>query len=159
VSATVRNKRNGKFPYFGATGQIGWIDDYRQDGTYVLLGEDGAPFLDKTKNKAYIVRGKCWVNNHAHVLKGKPDICDDEFLCHALNWADYREAVTGSTRLKLPQNTMNKVLLPAPTMEEQIFIARQLTAALEQVTGVRKALEAQLSDVEALSWRVLDNSF
>ena len=69
-----------------------------------MLGEDGAPFLDPNKNKAYIVEGKCWVNNHAHVLKGKTNVCDDDYLCIALNYADYSNAVTGSTRLKLPQN-------------------------------------------------------
>jgi type I restriction enzyme S subunit len=45
ISQTARNKREGPYPYFGATGQVGWIDGYRQDGKYVLLGEDGAPFL------------------------------------------------------------------------------------------------------------------
>ncbi|MGH8124132.1 MAG: restriction endonuclease subunit S, partial [Rudaea sp.] len=106
VSQTERNKREEKYPYYGATGQVGWIDDFRQDGEYVLLGEDGAPFLDLHKPKAYRVSGKCWVNNHAHVLRGKDGICDNDYLCFALNWVDYSDAVTGSTRLKLPQSTM-----------------------------------------------------
>jgi type I restriction enzyme S subunit len=144
VSQTERNKREGPFPYFGATGQVGWIDDYRQDGKYVLLGEDGAPFLDPQKPKAYVVEGKCWVNNHAHVLKGKDGICDDDFLCFALNWADYSDAVTGSTRLKLPQNTMNRLLIPKPPIEKQRQIAARLKAQLAEVDKARQAAEAQL---------------
>ena len=75
VNASERNKRiKGKkrdelYPYYGATGQVGWIDGYIFDGEYVLVGEDGAPFLDPLKEKAYIVSGKFWVNNHAHILK------------------------------------------------------------------------------------------
>jgi len=57
------------YPYYGATGLVGYIDGYLLDGEYVLLGEDGAPFLDGMSNKAYIVKGKVWVNNHAHVAK------------------------------------------------------------------------------------------
>ena len=74
INSDCRNKRvNGKsqsdlYPYYGATGQVGWIDGYLLDGEYVLLGEDGAPFLDSLASKAYLVHGKVWVNNHAHSL-------------------------------------------------------------------------------------------
>ena len=56
------------YPYYGATRQVGWIDDYLFDEELVLLGEDGAPFLDFLKDTAYLVKGKSWVNNHAHVF-------------------------------------------------------------------------------------------
>ncbi len=155
VSQTERNKRQGIYPYFGATGQVGWIDDYRQDGKYVLLGEDGAPFLDPEKPKAYIVEGKCWVNNHAHVLKGKDGIYDDDFLYFALNWADYSDAVTGSTRLKLPQNTMNRLLVPNLPIEKQRQIAARLKAQLAEVDKARQAAEVQLRDANALRVAIL----
>jgi type I restriction enzyme S subunit len=159
ISQTVRNKRVGPFPYYGATGQVGWIDAYRQDGKYVLLGEDGAPFLDAEKTKAYIVEGKCWVNNHAHVLKGKEGICDDDFLCFALNWADYTEAVTGSTRLKLPQNTMNRLLIPKPRIDQQRLIASRLKGQLDEVEVARKAAGTQLRDSRLLRSRTLTEFF
>ena len=69
VNATERSSRIGDVPYYGATGQVGWIDDYLTDEELVLLGEDGAPFLDLMKDKAYLISGKAWVNNHAHILK------------------------------------------------------------------------------------------
>lgn len=59
------------YPYYGATGLVDYIDDYLIDGEFVLVGEDGAPFLNKNKDKAYIVKGKIWVNNHAHILSSK----------------------------------------------------------------------------------------
>ena len=57
------------FPYYGATGEVGKIDDYLFEGEHLLLGEDGAPFLEPFKNKAYLVKGRFWVNNHAHILQ------------------------------------------------------------------------------------------
>jgi restriction endonuclease S subunit len=159
VSQTERNKREGAYPYYGATGQVGWIDGFRQEGKYVLLGEDGAPFFDSNRNKAYIVEGKCWVNNHAHVLKGKVEICDDDFLCFALNWADYSEAVTGSTRLKLPQSTMNRLFIPKPHIDEQRQIAARLKAQLAEVETARQATQVQLRDAALLRQRLLQQTF
>lgn len=151
VSQVERNKKIGRYPYYGATGQIGLIDGYRQDGKYVLLGEDGAPFLDPNKPKAYIVEGKCWVNNHAHVLKGKKDICDDDFLCIALNYADYSNAVTGSTRLKLPQNMMDNLLIPNPSYDEQKAIAKHFLSQIQEIEKAREATEKTRQDLQAIS--------
>lgn len=82
-------KAENRFPYYGATGQVGYIDDYLCDFEAILLGEDGAPFLESMKNKAYIVSGKYWVNNHAHILKTKENIANNKFICHFLNILDY----------------------------------------------------------------------
>ncbi|ECO5045598.1 restriction endonuclease subunit S, partial [Salmonella enterica] len=61
------------YPYYGATGEVGKIDGYIFDEELVALGEDGVPFFDHLKTKAYFLHGKTWVNNHAHVLKGWPN--------------------------------------------------------------------------------------
>lgn len=122
------------FPYYGATGQVGWIDDFLTDGEFLLLGEDGAPFLDKTATKAYPISGKGWVNNHAHILSPR---CDFEYLKHYLNHIDYSPYVKGSTRLKLTQSDMCSipVLLP-PLKEQKRIVAKieQLFAMLDKIT-------------------------
>ena len=74
INSRERQQRLGNIPYYGATGQVGTIDDYLFDEELVLLGEDGAPFFDSFKNKAYLINDKSWVNNHAHVLKGISDL-------------------------------------------------------------------------------------
>ena len=74
VNGTEREQRTANrsqselFPYFGATQQQGWIDDYIFDEELVLLGEDGVPFFEPLRKKAYLIAGKSWVNNHAHVF-------------------------------------------------------------------------------------------
>lgn len=100
------NKNTLKYPYYGATGIVGEIDDYLYNGELVLLGEDGAPFLNKYANKAYLVNGKFWVNNHAHMLKSKTN---NKFLLYYLNWIDYSKYVSGTTRLKLSQHNLIKI--------------------------------------------------
>jgi len=112
----VGKKKSKLYPYYGATGQVGLIDDYLFDGEYILLGEDAAPFLDKNAQKAYMIIGKSWVNNHAHILKS---LILSKYLTHCLNSINYLNYVYGTTRLKLTQENMNKILIPVPPFKEQ----------------------------------------
>lgn len=145
INASERSKRIGSYPYYGATGQVGWIDDFRQDGEFVLLGEDGAPFLDITKSKAYLVSGKCWVNNHAHVLKGRDNICLNKYLLYFLNQTDFRSFVNGTTRLKLTQASLRQIPVNLAPIEEQKCIItkiEELFSVLDSgITSLKKAQE------------------
>lgn len=133
------------YPYYGATGQVGFIDDYITDGEYVLLGEDGAPFLEAFSNKAYIISGKTWVNNHAHVLRSKTN---NKFLCYYLNSFNYKGYVSGTTRLKLTQAEMKRIPVPVPPLSEQERIVSRIEELFSQLdAGVEtlKKTKAQLS--------------
>ena len=144
VNSTERAERVGDVPYYGATGQVGYIDTPIFDEELVLLGEDGAPFLDSTKPKAYLIRGKSWVNNHAHVLRGKPGLVNS-FLLYQLNCIDYRPYVSGTTRLKLPQGPMKRIPLLVPPEPEQ----RQIVAEIEKQFTRLEAGIAALRRVQA----------
>ena len=133
--------RHELYPYYGATGQVGWIDDYLFDEELVLLGEDGAPFLKGTRNKAYIIKGKSWVNNHAHVLRALFGITTNSFLCHYLNVFDYHDYVTGTTRLKLNQSRMRKISVPLPPLPEQQRIVAKIEELFTQLDAGVAALE------------------
>lgn len=129
------------FPYYGATGEVGKIDDYIFNEELVALGEDGVPFLDHLKNKAYLLTGKTWVNNHAHVLKGWPNGLNNRLLLHYLNQFDYQNYVNGGTRLKLTQANMRKIPVPLPPLAEQKIIVDKLEALLRQVETIKSHLE------------------
>jgi type I restriction enzyme, S subunit len=118
VNSKERDGRQGSIPYYGATGQVGWIDDYIFDEELLLLGEDGAPFLDKTKPVAYVVSGRSWVNNHAHVLRALVKFTSNGFLKHLLDFADFSDFVTGTTRLKLTQSDMRRIPILLPPLPE-----------------------------------------
>ena len=150
ISAIEREKRiehksqSELFPYYGATGMVGWIDDYLIDDEYVLIGEDGAPFFDKSKDIAYLINGKSWVNNHVHILKAKPKIACDKFILHYLNsFNDFGGFVNGTTRLKLNKGQLERIPIPLPPLSEQKQIAalfQSIETAMEQVDGQEKNL-------------------
>jgi type I restriction enzyme, S subunit len=132
------------FPYYGATGQIGFIDNFRTEGARILLGEDGAPFLDKNKDKAYLVNGRFWVNNHAHVLQGAAGLVNNKFLCYQLNLIDYQPFVSGTTRLKLTSSAMKKLPLVLAPLKEQERIANKLEELFSDLNaGVEELKAAQ----------------
>jgi len=117
----------------------------------VLLGEDGAPFLESTKPKAYLIEGRSWVNNHAHVLRGKNGI-SNRFLMYQLNQVNYRPFVSGTTRLKLPQAPMRQIpLVIAPEKEQRRIVAeieKQFTR-LDAAVAALKRVQANLKRYRA----------
>lgn len=126
VSAKERALRFGPVPYYGAAGQVGWIDKPIFDEDLILLGEDGVQFFDPLKARSYIISGPAWVNNHAHVLR-PAKVVDIRFLNHYLNRFDYRGHANGTTRLKLTKSAMLRIPVLLPPLAEQ----RRIVAALE----------------------------
>ena len=141
INATERAKRKGNIPYYGATGQVGVIDDYLLEGEFILLGEDGAPFLEPLKNKAYKIKGKAWVNNHAHVLRSFFGEIGNEYMLHYLNIFDYKDYVNGTTRLKLTQEKMKKICIPLPPLNEQKRIVEKLDSLFEKTGKIKEVIE------------------
>ena len=130
IPITASDRKEGKYPYYGANGVQDYVDDYIFDDELVLLAEDGGNFGSKTKPIAYRVSGKCWVNNHAHVIKPKNRI-DVDFLCYSLMFYNTDGLVNGATRQKLTQATMRKMLIPDLSKEQQLDIVNQLNRIVE----------------------------
>jgi restriction endonuclease S subunit len=119
----------GPYPYFGANGQQGWINDYLFDEPLVLIAEDGGHFSNPERGIAYKIKGKAWVNNHAHVLRPREGIIDVDYLAHALRNKDVRRHLSGSTRDKLTKAGACQIEIPLPPLEEQ----RRIAAILDKV--------------------------
>ena len=144
------------YPYYGATGQVDYIDDYLLDGEYILLGEDGAPFLNPLENKAYIVNGKFWVNNHAHILQSKTN---NKFLCYYLNTVNYKGLVTGTTRYKLTQAAMKRIIVPVPPLPEQELIVAHIEELFSELDAGVETLKKTKAQLDVYRQAVLKEAF
>ena len=143
IPITAENRKEGEYPYYGANGIQGYVDDYIFDGEFVLLAEDGGNFGSKEKPIAYRISGKCWVNNHAHVLKPKAGL-DVDYLCYSLMFYKVDGMVNGATRQKLTQAAMRKMQIPSRSIEEQEYIVDELNR-ISKMREQRK-LELKLLD-------------
>lgn len=159
INATERNKRLGNIPYYGATGQVGWIDDYLTDEHLVLIGEDGAPFLDLLKNKAYIIKGKSWVNNHAHILKSFYGEIGNKYLCNYLNVFNYKGYINGTTRLKLTQKNLDIIPVPLAPINEQKKIVNIIESLFTKLDKAKELIENTLAQFEQNKMAILHKAF
>lgn len=159
VNSEERATRTGEVPYYGATGQVGWIDDFLTSEELVLVGEDGAPFLDYAKDKAYMIAGKAWVNNHAHILKSYFGTCGNKFIMHYLNCFNYMGYVNGTTRLKLTQASMNILPIPLPPLTEQQRIVDRIESLFAKLDEAKEKAQAALDSFENRKAAILHQAF
>lgn len=145
VPITATERQPGPYPYYGANGIQDYVADYIFDDELVLLAEDGGNFGSKDKPIAYRVSGKCWVNNHAHVLKPKEGL-DVNYLCYSLMFYDVTGLVNGATRQKLTQADMRKMEIPFPPLDEQ----RKIAAVLDKVSDLIVKRRQQLDKLDEL---------
>ncbi|MBK6277564.1 MAG: restriction endonuclease subunit S [Gammaproteobacteria bacterium] len=117
LSAQERGSRSGDIPYYGASGIIDWIDEHIFDEDLVLVSEDGANLLNRSTPIAFVVRGKYWVNNHAHILK--PMDQNLIFWAERIETIDLRPFVTGSAQPKLTIEALANVVIAVPSDESE----------------------------------------
>lgn len=134
----------GEYPYWGANCIVDHVDSWLFNEDLILLGEDGAPFFDRTKPVAFHVKGRVWVNNHAHVLRPLSRLNPD-FLTHALNSVDYRTFVEGTTRDKLTQGRMNAIPIQCPSLEEQRRITEYVERGATQLDALARRVGAVIT--------------
>lgn len=143
ISEELRRDRKGSFLYYGASGPIDTIDGYTHDGSFLLVGEDGANLLSRSKPIAFLAHGKIWVNNHAHVLG-----CESEaalrYLGFVINAMDLAPFVTGSAQPKLTKKNLDQLPVPAPPLDETIEIVRRV----ETLFAFADRLEARLAQAQ-----------
>jgi len=145
VNENMRNKRiagkpqSALYPYYGANGQVGWIDDCIFDEPLVLLAEDGG-FFDVIGKVAYRIEGKTWVNNHAHVLRPLPGI-NLGYVHYALNAMSLMPFVSGTTRLKLNQGNAQRIPIALAPQNEQKRIATIVEKLLGDLRIAKNSLQ------------------
>ncbi len=143
VNGNERAKRPGPYQYYGANGQQGWIDGYLFDEELVLLAEDGGFFFDSIKPASYRVSGKCWVNNHAHVLRPLNDV-DADWLHFTLSFADYSSFIPEPIRPKLNQKNAKLIEVPIPPLSEQ----KRIVVRIKNQTSRSEEIKQRLLEME-----------
>ena len=150
-----RELRHGSYPYYGATGIMGFVNDFLFEGLHILVAEDGS--VEKPDGTPYmqLVDGKFWVNNHAHVLTGETSE-DTRFLYYATSTVAIRPYISGSVQDKLSQRNLNRIPIPYPDPSTRRAIARILGALDDKIELNRRMSETLGTVVGALfkSWFV-----
>jgi type I restriction enzyme S subunit len=136
---SVRNKRKGQIPYFGASGPIDLIDEFIFDEPLLLLAEDGMNLIFRSSPLIYKVTERCWVNNHAHVLR-PTDTTDIDFYAEYLEAISYEPFITGTYQKKITKADCERIPVPVPPMSEQKEIASTFAAINRELKDIAARL-------------------
>lgn len=146
LESEIRFERQGRFPYYGASGIIDFVDDFIFEGKFILVGEDGANILSRSTPLAFIATGKFWVNNHAHILKSRTG--NDEYFCMQLELNDFSNIASGSAQPKLTKDALANVQLVVPSLEEQNEIITYLDYSKEVIDGTCQKITEQIEKLK-----------
>ena len=116
LNSRQRAQRKGIYRYYGAAGILDHVDDFLFEGVHVLTGEDGSVVDPNGHPVTQYVWGQFWVNNHAHVLKGKMGYCD-EHIYLLMQTQEIRAFVTGAVQPKLNQNNLKSIPILVPSTD------------------------------------------
>lgn len=140
IKSADRDNSEGTTPYYGASGVIDFVEGFTHEGDNLLIGEDGANLVTRTKPIAFIAKGKYWVNNHAHVL-GENGSCKLKYLEFFINSIDLKPYVSGSAQPKLNRKNMDSILVSNPPIELQNQFAKSVQAIETQKAQAQSSLE------------------
>ena len=155
ISAAQRTNVAKIYDYYGASGKIDKIDKYIFNEKLLLIGEDGANLVTRSKPIAFFAEGQYWVNNHAHCIDS-PDKCILEFLCFYINAISLEKYITGSAQPKMTQDNMNSILIALPPYKEQQQISQRLDVIWSSIDKIEFEKENVLELVDNVKSKILD---
>lgn len=158
INRDERAGRSGDIPYYGANGQVGWIDQHIFDEDIVLVVEDET-FIGREKPFSYVVRGKSWVNNHAHVLRPLAGMSAD-YLNTVLAFYDFIPLTSGTTgRRKLTKAGLLSAPVVVAPLDEQQEIARRVHVAFAALDAIESNVNRAIEVAARVTSAVLAKAF
>lgn len=143
-AVTGAKRESGNIPYYGASGIVDYVKDYIFDGDYLLVSEDGANLLARNTPIAFSIKGKNWVNNHAHVLKFD-NLTSQKFVEYYLNSICLSTWISGAAQPKLNQENLSRIPIPIPPLAEQHRIVSILDRFESLTTSLQSGLPAEIA--------------
>lgn len=137
---TESDRTKGIYPYYGASGIVDYVDNYIFDGEYLLVSEDGANLKARVTPIAFSVKGKIWVNNHAHVLQFENRF-QQRFVELYLENTDISQYITGAAQPKLNQEALNNIPIPFPPLSIQQEIVNKIEGWQKIIDGAKQIIE------------------
>ena len=142
---TAKDRIEGEIPYYGASGIVDHVRDYIFDGDFLLVSEDGANLEVRHTPIAFPIKGKTWVNNHAHILRFK-QYCTQVFMEYYINLMDISDIITGCAQPKLTQANLNNINV----FDTPLYLQHQFATKIEAIEKQKELIKQSISETETL---------
>ena len=159
IPITKSRRKSGSVPYYGASGIVDHVADFIFDEDLLLVSEDGANLLARTYPIAFSIRGKTWVNNHAHVLRFAFRVYQT-FVEHYLNSISLAPYVSGMAQPKLNQRALNSIPVPWHSDESRISqVVDRILYAEPKTKELESICHKKLTALTELKQSILHKAF
>ena len=156
LNKSQRNKIKGDIPYYGSNGLADLVNKFIFDEDLVLIAEDGGNFNEfYSKKIAYMISGKSWVNNHAHVLSADNKIISTEWLLYSLMHKNIIKFIIGTTRLKLNKSALENIMIWVPSYKKM----KLLSDEVQNIALSRKNILDKISLSKKLQKNLINQIF
>lgn len=156
---TKKDRVEGIYPYYGASGIVDYVDNYLFDEDLLCISEDGANLLMRTYPIAFPISGKAWVNNHAHVLRFKC-MATQRYVEYYFAGLKLDEYITGAAQPKLTQKALNSIIINIPrSLDEQHAIVTRLDALSSNICKLEELQQKTIAECDALKQAMLREIF
>ncbi|WP_405570208.1 restriction endonuclease subunit S [Winogradskyella sp. Asnod2-B02-A] len=148
--------KNKIYDYYGASGVIDKVENYLFDDDNILIGEDGANLLTRSKRLAFIAKGQYWVNNHAHIIH--PKTGNINYMAEMLELIDYTPLIVGAAQPKLTQDALVNISIPVPPVKEQDLIMKYLSQIIDKINQSTSLLFTQIQKLKAYRQSIISEA-
>ncbi|MGM9689723.1 MAG: restriction endonuclease subunit S [Bacteroidaceae bacterium] len=156
---TKKDRTEGIYPYYGASGIVDYVDNYLFDEDLLCISEDGANLLMRTYPIAFPISGKAWVNNHAHVLRFKC-MSTQRYVEYYFAGLKLDEYITGAAQPKLTQKALNSIIISIPSsLAEQSSIVSHLNSLSSTIRKLEELQQKTIAECDALKQAMLREVF
>ncbi|MBR6202492.1 MAG: restriction endonuclease subunit S [Bacteroidaceae bacterium] len=156
---TKKDRTEGIYPYYGASGIVDYVDNYLFDEDLLCISEDGANLLMRTYPIAFPISGKAWVNNHAHVLRFKC-MSTQRYVEYYFAGLKLDEYITGAAQPKLTQKALNSIIISIPSsLAEQSSIVSHLDSLSSHIRKLEELQQKTIAECDALKQAMLKEVF
>jgi len=156
LNSSERDKMKGEIPYYGANGLVDYLNDFIFDEDLILVAEDGGNFNEFfSKEIAYKVSGKSWVNNHAHVLSAKKEIVSSDWLFYSLVHKNILKYIIGAGRPKLNKSELEKIRIWVPKNQ----VMKKLSHEMKEIENTRINAATKVENSQSLQKSLINQVF
>lgn len=141
----------GNIPVFGTGGYMTSVNDYLHDGETTFIGRKG------TINKPFYYNGKFWTVDTLFYTHSFIDTIPRFIYClfQTINWLRYNEA---SGVPSLSKDTIEKIKVCIPNLEEQAKIATLLRLIDERIVTQNKIIDKLQSLIKGIAQHCIKES-
>ena len=140
----------GSYPCFGGNGIRGYVDEYNRDGTFSIVGRQGA-----LCGNINVASGKFYATEHAVITTIFTGI-DFDWCNYILEALQLNKYATGAAQPGLSVANILNVFVPVPPLNEQVIIGAKVSESIKLIDIIEHEKASLQEIADKIKSKILD---